>query len=56
MKYFFETDDTFMNLRKRLSKAFIDNSYMNDKTCVSPYIIIKKYITHMMDTSRTHAT
>ena len=31
MKYFLETDASFMNFRK-IAKALINNSFMNDKT------------------------
>ena len=36
MKYFLKNDETFMNFRKKMAKALIENSYINEKTFGSP--------------------
>ena len=54
IKYFLKTDATFM--KKKLDKAFIKKSYMNDKTCGGPENTRKRQISHILETSTTHAT
>ena len=56
MEYFRKTDETFMNFKKKIAKALIKHSYMNQKTCGSPEKTIKRKISHILDTAPTHAT
>ena len=56
MKYFLKTDDIFMNFQKKLAKALINNSYMNEKTCGSPENTRKRKISHLSETAPIHAT
>ena len=55
MKYFLNTDDSFMNIHK-IYEIFIDNSYMNENTCEIPSKTRKIKIPHILETSPTHAT
>ena len=56
MKYFLKTDDKFVNFRKQLAKRLINNSYTNDKACVSPGYFRKRQLSNILDTEPTHAT
>ena len=42
IRFFFKTDDPFMDFQKNLPKEFINNSYANEKTCGSPKILKKE--------------
>ena len=42
MKYFLNMDDKFMDFRKKLAKALINNSYTNDNACGSPENVRKR--------------
>ena len=55
MKYFLKKDDTFMTFRKN-PNAFIDNPSFNEKTCGIPENTPKRKISHILETSPTHAT
>ena len=55
MKYFLKTDDKFMDFRKKLAKALINNSYTNEKTCGSPANARKRQLSHIFETP-THST
>ena len=39
-----------------MAKVLTNNSYMNDKTCGGPSKNRKRQISHILDTSPTHAT
>ena len=56
MQYLLNTDDNFMIFRKKLAKALINNSYTNDRTCVSPENTRKRQLSHILETAPTHDT
>ena len=45
-----------MNFKINLAKEFINNPYMNNKTCGIPENTIKRQTSHILDTAHTHAT
>ena len=56
VKYFLNTDDSFMILRKMLDNVLIKKSYMNEKTRGSTAISIKIQTSHTLETAPTHNT
>ena len=56
MKYFLKTDDTFMDFRKKLAKALINNSYTSEKTCGCPTNYRKRKLSNILQTAPAHAT
>ena len=55
MKYFLKIDDKFMYYLKK-SKVLINNSYTNDKTCVSLEDFVKRQLSYILEIAPTHAT
>ena len=49
-------DYYFCEFSKKMAKVFINNSYMNKKTCGSPSNTRKKQISHILETVPTHVT
>ena len=56
IKYFLKRDDNFMFFWKKLVKALINYSYMNEKICGSTKKTRKGKISHTLDNSPTYAT
>ena len=56
MKYLLKTNDKFMDFRKKMAKGLINNSYMNEKVCGSPENVRKRQLSHILETTPTHAT
>ena len=56
MKCFLKRDDKFIEFRKKMAKALINNSYTNEKACVSPSNYRKRKLSHILETAPTHAT
>ena len=56
IKYFLDMDDNFINSRRNMANALINNSYMNEKACGSPEKTITRKISHILETMPTFAT
>ena len=55
VKYFLKNDDNFISFGKN-GYLIIQNSYINDKTCVSQENKPKRKTSHILETTTTHAT
>ena len=49
-------DNTFMGSSRKKYKALINNSYTNEKTCVSPVNFRKRQLLYILETVPTHDT
>ena len=56
MRYLFKIYESLMKFMKTLAKELFDNSYINDKLCTSPKTILKRKISHILETAPTCAT